>query len=131
MRYCGGFIGGSQGSQFCPKSIEGTGLSWCKVASHANHKAVLQSGHGYIPSVNDQSNTEFAYLESLVSLNQCPGSISNLENQALSHKEWIAFLTYLPTQETREESMYAGQEMAAEALEIQAYSLFCGQSGSA
>jgi hypothetical protein len=114
---CEGLIGGVRGSRFCTKLIEGTGLFRCKVASHANHKAELQSGHGYIPSVNDRANTEYAYLEPSVSSSRFPDSINDLADQALSHEEWIAFLTYLPTQEAMEESLYAGQEMAAEALE--------------
>jgi hypothetical protein len=93
-------------------------LSRCKVASHANHKAELQSGHGCIPSsVNDRSNTKSAYLEPPVSSNRFLDSINDLADQALSCEEWIAFLTYVPTQEAIKESLYVGQEMAAKALE--------------
>jgi hypothetical protein len=114
---CGGLIGGARGTRFCTKSVEGTGLTHCKVASHVIHKAELQEGHGYIPSVNDRANTESAYLDPWVSSACFPNKINDLAGQALLHDEWIAFLTYLPTEEDMQESSYVGQEMAAEALE--------------
>jgi hypothetical protein len=67
--------------------------------------------------VNDCSNTESAYLVPSVSSAGFPNSINDLAGQVLSHKEWIAFLTYLPTMEVMQESSYVGQEMAAETLE--------------
>jgi hypothetical protein len=67
--------------------------------------------------VNDRSNTQSACLEPSVSSARFPSSINDLAGQALSHEEWIAFLTYLPAEEVMQESSYVGEEMAAEALE--------------
>jgi hypothetical protein len=114
---CGGLIGGARSARFCTKSVEGTGLTHCKVASHAIHKAELQEGHSHIPSVNDRANTESACIDPSINSARFPNSINDLAGQALLHNEWIAFLTYLPTEEAMQESSYVGQEMAAEALE--------------
>jgi hypothetical protein len=92
---CGGLIGGARGNRFCTKIIDKR-YSHCSVASHAVHKAELNKGHGYIPSVNDRSNTESAFLEPCVPSARFPDSINDLASQFLSHEEWIAFLTYLP-----------------------------------
>lgn len=75
----------------------------CGLGSHSTHKAKLQPGHGHIPSVTDRANTE---------------SFNDLAGQALSHEEWLAFLTHLPT---ADKMVALGDdvdiEIASEALE--------------
>jgi hypothetical protein len=114
---CGGIIGGARGNRFCTKPVEHAESHHCGVASHAMHKAILQEGTGYIPSVNDRSNTESAFLEPVVSASRFPSSINDLANQALSHEEWVTFLTYLPSEDVMQDSEDIGLELAAEALE--------------
>jgi hypothetical protein len=87
------------------------------VSSHSTCKAALQEGHGHIPSVNDRSNTESAFLQPYVASARFPNSINDLTDQALSHEEWVAFLTYLPTKEAMQETSDIRLEMAEEALE--------------
>jgi len=69
---CGGLIGGPRGTRFCTKIIENLKFPHCGVASHAAHKADLKKGHGYIPSVNDRSNTESAFLSPTLSGERFP-----------------------------------------------------------
>jgi hypothetical protein len=115
---CGGMIGGPRGSRFCTKSIDGGEYSHCGLGSHSAHKAKLQPGHGYIPSVTDRANTESAFLSPSISGSHFPDSFYDLAGQAMSHEEWLAFLTYLPT---AEEMRASGEDMdieiASEALE--------------
>jgi hypothetical protein len=114
---CGGLIGGSRGNRFCTKALKGSTYTHCGVASHAVHKAPLEEGHGYIPSINDRSNTESAFLEPYVASARFPNSIKDLASQALTHEEWIAFLTYLPEEGVLQQAKGNNQELAAEALE--------------
>jgi hypothetical protein len=114
---CGGLIGGPRGNRFCTKPVGDSRYPHCGVASHAAHKADLQKGYGCIPSVKDRSNTESAFLSPTLSGWRFPNSINDLANQALSHEEWVAFLSYLPTNEVMEASKDVEVELAAEALE--------------
>jgi hypothetical protein len=114
---CGGLIGGPQGNRFCTKSIKDATYPHCGVGSHVAHKATLQEGHGYIPSIHDRANTESAFLEPNVASARFPNSIKDLIGQALSHEEWIAFLTYLPDKEVMGSSRELEQESAIQALE--------------
>jgi hypothetical protein len=113
---CGGLIGGPRGNRFCTKAVNAD-YPHCGVASHAMHKAKLDEGCGYIPSVNSRSGTESAFLEPCVSATRFPSSINDLAEQALSHEEWIAFLTYLPDEEDTQDMMNVRYEATAEALE--------------
>jgi hypothetical protein len=114
---CGGLIGGPRGNRFCTKNIADANESHCGVASHAAHKADLKEGHGYIPSANDRSNTESAFLSPTLSGWRFPNSVDDLANQAMSHEQWVAFLAYLPTSKVMQDSSDVGVEIAAEALE--------------
>jgi hypothetical protein len=84
---CGGLIGGARGNRFCTKVVKGN-YPHCGVASHATHKAASDEGNGYIPSVNDRSGTESAFLDPPVAASRHPNSIEDLAGQALSHEEW-------------------------------------------
>jgi hypothetical protein len=114
---CGGLIGGPRGNRFCTKNIADTRECHCGVASHAAHKADLKEGHGYIPSAHDRSNTESAFLSPTLSGWRFPNSVNDLANQAMSHEQWVAFLTYLPPGKVMHDSSDIEVEIAAEALE--------------
>jgi hypothetical protein len=114
---CGGLIGGPRGNRFCTKPIKDVTYPHCGVGSHVAHKAALQEGHGYIPSIHDRANTESAFLEPNVASDRFPNSIKDLIGQALSHEEWIACLTYLPDEEGSGPSREFEQDLATQALE--------------
>jgi hypothetical protein len=113
---CGGLIGGPRGNRFCTKSVN-VNYPHCGVASHAMHKAKLGEGCGYIPSVKNRSGSESAFLEPCVTSKRFPSSINDLAQQALSHEEWVAFLTYLPDEDDSQDSNNVRFEATAEALE--------------
>jgi hypothetical protein len=111
-------IGGPRGSRFCTKSIDGGECLHCGLGSHSAHKAKLQPGYGHIPSATDRANTEQAFLMPFVSGSHFPDSFNDLASQAMSHEEWLAFLTYLPaTDEMRALNDDMDVEIASEALE--------------
>jgi hypothetical protein len=104
LNICGGLIGGAS-------------LSHCGVGSHAVHKAIIDEGHGYIPSVTNRANTESVFLTPLVNAVCFPGAFSELLGQSLTHEEWINSLTVFPTVKEMEESTEVGHEMVAEVME--------------
>jgi hypothetical protein len=114
---CGGLIGGARGNRFCTKPIRDSSHSHCGVGSHAVHKAFIEEGHGYIPSVTDRANTESVFLNPSVNAARFPGAFSELLQQSLTHEEWINSLTVLPTVEEMEESTETGHELVAEVME--------------
>jgi hypothetical protein len=73
---CGGLIGGARGNHFCTKIIRDSAYPHCGVGSHVTHKATLDEGHGYIPSITDRANTESAYLEPSVDAARFPGAFT-------------------------------------------------------
>jgi hypothetical protein len=81
------------------------------------HKAIIEEGHGYIPSVTDRANTESVFLTPSVNAVRFPGIFSELLGQSLTHEERINLLTVLPTVEEMEESTEAGHELVAEGIE--------------
>jgi hypothetical protein len=115
---CGGLIGGTSGNRFCTKVIKNPYHPHCGIASHAAHEAELYDGHGYIPSMRGRANTEAVFLEPNVTATRFPNKFNDIIGQTLSHEEWIAFLTFLPWEETLDESLKnEGQELTAEAVE--------------
>jgi hypothetical protein len=93
---CKGLIGGPRGNRFCTKTLGEGNSVHCGIVSHATNKADLEEGHGYIPKLNDRSNTELAFLEPYVSSAQFPDSINDLAEQALLHEEWVRSSHFFP-----------------------------------
>jgi hypothetical protein len=118
---CGGLIGGARGNHFCTKPVKDRRYSHCGVGSHTLHKANLEEGHGYIPSMTDRSNTESAFLEPSVNAARFPGAFTEVLGQSLSHDEWLASFTVLPTVEEMDKSTEVGHELMTEVTECQAY----------
>lgn len=114
---CGGLIGGPRGNRFCTKIISSPSHPHCGVGSHAAHKATISEGHGYIPSVTGRSNVESAYLTPSIAAARFPSAFSEILGQCLTHEQWIASFTVLPTEEEMERSGEVGSELMSEVVE--------------
>jgi hypothetical protein len=76
---CGGLIGGARDNRFCTKPpIRDPRHGHCGVSSHDVHKAIIEEGHGYIPSVTNRANTESVFLNPSVNAVRFPGAFSEL-----------------------------------------------------
>jgi hypothetical protein len=70
---CGGLIGGAMGAnRFCIKPLEDGGLRHFGLGSHAQKKAALVEGFGYIPNNGDRLNTRSAFLNPTVDARSLP-----------------------------------------------------------
>jgi hypothetical protein len=111
---CGGLIGGAKGgNRFCVKTLYPGGPCHCGTGSHAQKKAELVEGFGYIPSNGDRANTRSAFLVPTIDTRGLPVAYLESLQTSLTPSQWVSFFAVLPTESEMGSEDEDHQEIAA------------------
>jgi hypothetical protein len=111
---CGGLIGGAKGgNRFCVKTLYPGGPCHCGTGSHAQKKADLVEGFGYIPSNGDRANTMSAFLVPTIDTRGLPVAYLESLQTSLTPSQWVSFFAVLPTESEMSSGEEDHQEIAA------------------